>query len=846
MLASSNLGHYELRGELGRGGSGIVYEGYDTRQQRPVAIKILNQSDDDARPLREMRAAVLLDHPGIAQIHEAGEDGGRRFIAMELVPGESLDHLLARGALARSTALDYAIQILRALEAAHAVGVIHRDLKPSNLMVTPGGQIKIVDFGLAKVTGPLSSASGDVTSSLHWQLTSEGSLTGTLAYMAPEQAEGKKADARADLFSFGAVLYELLGGRMAFGRESQVATLVAVMSQDPERLEGVPGLLWTVLERCLAKDPAERWHAAADVRFALELAREGAAPAVASQTKSRRDVLLWSGGVLAAAAAAFFTGQRTNRKPMPSYERLTFASGQILTARLSPDGSSAYVSYRGPGGESFELYETHFGSRTMHALDLPPGYIQAISPQGELAVILTEGGQPKTLARASRDGGPVKALAEGMVFASWAPDGKRALGVRNVGGIWRLEYPIGTVLAEKDEAFGQPFRGAVLSPDGRKAAYFEPNPDGRFEQLCVADVSAPGQPVRVISRGWSKTFPLTWVAKTGELWFAGSKWGGPPRLYAVDGAGVERVLGEAPGEFMLQDVRQTDLTGLGLSHDRKISIWRSTAGKEDAVALGSVSWPDLDGMSADGNTVLATQPVSGGDAGMTIFIYKKSNKAPIRIGDGDRSALSSDGNFVAVNVAPQGGSAPQRLLIVPVGPGETRDVSRPGFRCEFLDWFQNDERLLLTGKEGGDTRRRTFVLSLKDLTFQPVTAPGNWGELISRDGKRLLVNNGAGQRSVHDLESGRTWGIGSTAATGFPLNWHLDGKSIFFAEAGRSLMTSIAISRLDAATGRMTPYRTLRANRGSITHPMITPDGRHCVYLEEEVNSTLYLVHGLA
>jgi Tol biopolymer transport system component len=108
------------------------------------------------------------------------------------------------------------------------------------------------------------------------------------------------------------------------------------------------------------------------------------------------------------------------------------------------------------------------------------------------------------------------------------------------------------------------------------------------------------------------------------------------------------------------------------------------------------------------------------------------------------------------------------------------------------------------------------------------------------------VNNGAGQRSVHDLESGRTWGIGSTAATGFPLNWHLDGKSIFFAEAGRSLMTSIAISRLDAATGRMTPYRTLRANRGSITHPMITPDGRHCVYLEEEVNSTLYLVHGLA
>ncbi len=273
-----DLGPYRIEERIGSGGMGEVYRARDTRLEREVALKVLPASvmgdvERRARFVREARAASRLNHPNTVTVYDVGEQDGRVYIAMEYVAGKTLAAMIPRAGLPLSDTLKYAIPIAAALAKAHAAGIIHRDLKPGNIMVTGEGVVKVLDFGLAKLMeARIASKDRTPTAALE---TQEGMFMGTPAFMSPEQAEGKAVDARSDIFSFGAVLYEMATGKRAFHKDSMMATMAAVLHEEPDPLPAsVPIDLQKVILRCLKKDPERRFQTMADLRVALEELRE--------------------------------------------------------------------------------------------------------------------------------------------------------------------------------------------------------------------------------------------------------------------------------------------------------------------------------------------------------------------------------------------------------------------------------------------------------------------------------------------------------------------------------------------------------------------------------------------
>src|SRR4051812_1017438 len=283
--AGTRVGAYEIIGPLGAGGMGVVYVAADTRLGRRVAIKALPDSavaDPERRRrfMQEARAASALNHPNIAHVYDLLEEGGSHALVMELVEGTTLAQIIARGPLPIPRALEYGVQITAALEAAHAAGIVHRDIKPANIMVDRDGRVKVLDFGLAKLAEQPAGEHDATTTSAGTRL---GMILGTAAYMSPEQAEGRAVDARSDLFSFGAVLYEMLAGRRPFTGDSDLARLTAILRAAPEPLH-VPKEVAAIVQRALQKTPDARYADAAAMRadLARELARltaPAAAPA---------------------------------------------------------------------------------------------------------------------------------------------------------------------------------------------------------------------------------------------------------------------------------------------------------------------------------------------------------------------------------------------------------------------------------------------------------------------------------------------------------------------------------------------------------------------------------------
>ncbi len=286
-VIGQTLGHYRVESKLGEGGMGVVYKARDTRLDRPVALKVLPpekvaDSDRKRRFVQEARAASALNHPNIITIYDISEESGVYFIAMEYVCGSTLEQLAAGHGLPLKDAMKYAAEITDALAKAHSAGIVHRDLKPANIMITEDGRVKVMDFGLAKLVEPAAPGEAAQAATLDAGLrTQAGVVLGTAAYMSPEQAEGKKVDARSDIFSFGLVLYEMLSGERAFRGETWISTLTAILHQEPRPLRqvntGTPPEVEQIVERCLRKDPARRFQNAADVKLALEDATSAAA-----------------------------------------------------------------------------------------------------------------------------------------------------------------------------------------------------------------------------------------------------------------------------------------------------------------------------------------------------------------------------------------------------------------------------------------------------------------------------------------------------------------------------------------------------------------------------------------
>src|SRR5437016_3701969 len=282
-MIGRTIAHYQVLDTLGQGGMGVVYKARDQQLDRLVAIKVLTadrvaNAERQLRFVQEAKAASALNHPNIVTVHDIGHADGVDFIVMEFLSGRTLDRVIPRGGLKPAELLKYAISVADGLSRAHAAGIIHRDLKPGNIMIADDGQVKLLDFGLAKLSHLHDASDAELTRPGSPE-TSEGSILGTVCYMSPEQAEARKLDARSDIFSFGAVLYEMATGQRAFLGRSKISTLAAVLQSEPkpavEIRPGLPRELARIIQRCLRKDPAWRYQSAADLKITLhDLLRE--------------------------------------------------------------------------------------------------------------------------------------------------------------------------------------------------------------------------------------------------------------------------------------------------------------------------------------------------------------------------------------------------------------------------------------------------------------------------------------------------------------------------------------------------------------------------------------------
>ena len=429
LQTGSRLGPYEILSPLGAGGMGEVYRAKDPRLGRDVAIKVLPSSfssDPDRlkRFEQEARAAGILNHPNITAVHDLGTHDGAPYVVQELLEGETLRAELASGRFSPRKAIDHAVQIAQGLAAAHEKGIVHRDLKPENVFVTKDGRVKILDFGLAKLTQ--SEGSPDATNLP--TATEPGVVMGTLGYMSPEQVKAKPADARSDIFALGAILYEMLSGQRAFRGDSAGETMAAILKEDPPDLsvtnENISPGLERIVRHCLEKNPERRFQSASDIAFGLqELSVTGASAPRAQPSSSparwRKPALL---GMAAAAiaAAGLLAGRQIWRSPaasVPAFHRLTYRRGFVWSARFSPDAHAVYYSANWDGSEKTEIFSTRTENPGSMLLDLPAacGRVdltlgRAADPVGPLHVdgLRASGDPPIRVALGRRRSGPVR------------------------------------------------------------------------------------------------------------------------------------------------------------------------------------------------------------------------------------------------------------------------------------------------------------------------------------------------------------------------------------------------------------------------------------------------------
>jgi serine/threonine protein kinase len=353
LTIASTLGPYEIRSEIGAGGMGEVYRAHDTRLGRDVAIKVLPahfSSDPDRlrRFEQEARAAAALNHPNILAVHQLGTYEGMPYLVSELLHGETLREALRRGALPLRKATDYAMQIANGLAAAHEKGIVHRDLKPENLFLIRDGRVKILDFGLAKLTQTSDVSTDDRTFTQH-DGTNPGSVMGTAGYMSPEQVRGEPADHRADVFALGAIFYEMLTGTRAFRKPTAAETMTAILNEDPTPIAqlapATPLPLQRVVHRCLEKNPAQRFQSALDLSFAVEGLTDSSSSSIAVAGRQPRARWPWAAAAILVLAAAFLAWWRIP-PAVPVVESITQLTddGEPKDVKLVTDGSRIYFN----------------------------------------------------------------------------------------------------------------------------------------------------------------------------------------------------------------------------------------------------------------------------------------------------------------------------------------------------------------------------------------------------------------------------------------------------------------------------------------------------------------------
>lgn len=834
---------------------GEVYRARDTRLGRDVAIKVLPESlaSDTERLARfelEARATGALNHPNILSIFDTGTEAGAPYLVCELLEGQSLRAVLDAGPIPRRRAVDYALQMAQGLQAAHEKGIIHRDFKPENIFITRDHRVKILDFGLARVSTTPGIGSEAPTLALG-PATEAGAVLGTVGYMAPEQVRGVPVDARADIFSFGAVLYEMLGARRAFSHDSAAETLSAILRDNPPELStispGMPPGLERIVERCLEKDPSQRFQSAGDLGFAVASLTElnSSSPRMFAGRLPRRwrAAVLASAAILMVAAVSYAAWRYTSRPATPEetqFQRLTFQRGYIISARFAPDGQNL-VYAAAWNGQPFEIFMTRPGSLESRPLGLRNATLLGISNSGEMAILLnqrmvTHWIQTGTLARISLEGGAPREMLENVNDGAIAPDGRSFAIVRTVSGRQQLEFPIGQVLYSTDGYMSH----VRISPDGRSVAFLD-HPIYGDDRGFVTVIQPDGN-LRRLTQEWGSAEGLAWRPAGNELWFAATGKDLHKLIYSVDLRGAVREVWRGPVDAMVQDIAPDGrllLTREDVSS--QMLAWRDgDTAERNYTWLG---WTLASALSPAGDSLAFTEYNVDPTTDYYACLRPLDGSPPVKLGEGQVLAYLP-GEKAIISVAP---SRPNQLHVLPVGAGETRTIPLGTVRAQAIPGAlsPDGETFYFTGAEPNH-RRRTYRIQLSGGKPEPVTDEGEWATLLSPDGRTLVVRDAMNRNKLLSVETASTRPLDALAWNDIPIGWDAQGASLWL-RSGEAFPYDI--QRMNLATGQRQPHVTLRpvdpAGMLSVPNLTISPDGRTYAYNVVRILSDLYLATGL-
>jgi hypothetical protein len=779
-------------------------------------------------------------------VYDTGHHEGSPYVVSELLEGQTLRERTAGGPLPLRKAVEVGGQIARGLAAAHEKGIVHRDLKPENVFVTNDGRVKILDFGLAKLTqvdGGEASQSPTAAPG-----TDAGAVLGTVGYMSPEQVRAQPVDHRSDIFSFGSVLYEMLSGRRAFRGDSAVETMSAILKEDPPDLSetnrSLPPALERIVSHCLEKNVEERFQSARDIAFDLEQLSGSATAYPGTALAARRRlpglrVAALGVGALALAAAAFVAGRQSTTPILPEFRPVTFQRGLVAAARFAADGRTVVYAAALPGTRG-NLYTAQPGSPESRSLDLENAQLVGVSRTGELAVLLARGPGPgRTLARLPMAGGAPRDVAERVVQASWGPDATSFAVVRAEGGRNRLEFPIGTPLYEAVY-----LDNVRVSPRGDLVAFTD-HPLAGDNRGDVAVVDLAGRK-RTLSPGWADIRGLAWSPDGKEVWFTATRMGIELNLWAVTLDGRERQVYRAPGSMQIQDSLPDGRVLLVVGRARPRLVGRAPGDAQDR----DLSWLDYGwaaDLSADGKIFLFGEQGEGAGLEYSAYIRGTNGSPPVLLGKGVAFSISPDGRQVLVaKLAP-----PAHLVLLPTGAGDPRPIPHGSVaQFHWASFFPDGKRVAFTGNEEGKGPR-LFVQDLAGGDPKPVSPEGVAafeGNNVSPDGAFLVGASDAGL-ALYPAGGGEPRPVAGAAPGEDPLRFSGDGRFLYVRQAPGEEGQTVRVFRLDLSRGTRELWKELPAagasGSGRITALTIAPDVGAYAYTFAETMTTLYEVRGL-
>jgi serine/threonine protein kinase/Tol biopolymer transport system component len=844
------IGHYRVIEKIGSGAMGEVFRARDERLGRDVALKLIHpassQNPDHLRRFElEARAAAALNHPNIVAVYDVGLHDGSPYIVCELLQGNTLRQRLTEGALPARLALDYAQQIVQGLIAAHDHRIIHRDLKPENLFVTTDGRVKILDFGVAK----LQSAPEDAERSVEEMttVTKSGVIVGTVAYMAPEQLRAKAVDHRSDIFSMGAILYEMLSGHRAFSGETEVDTITAVLKEDPAEINleqaSVPVPFQQIVRHCLEKEPENRFQSARDLAFALDTLADTTAPVrLKARPRPQPAIVPWAVAAALLVATLWLLANRwQHRAQSPVYQRLTYEQGTLYSARFAPDYRTI-VYGASWNGNPIQLFSTVGDSLLSQPLVLADAALLSISRTGELAVALrgkyaahleVEGA---TLARTPLAGGSPREVLENVPWADWSPSGELAV-VHRTQNSDRIEYPIGHSLYQSKGWISH----IRVSPQGDKIAFMD-HPALWDDRGHVSVIDLSGR-MTVLSDEWESEDGLAWGPDGKEVWFTAVEKGISRGLHAVDMSGRTRTILEVPAGMTLEDVAPDGRVLISVDAERV--AMETTARDGKAVDVSWRDWTTAKDISHDGQSIFFEDASEAAGTHYALAIRKLDGTPPVQLGEGSGGGLSPDGKW-AISVLV---GNPGRVTLVPLGPGQPRTISLPGL--EHIDngnvhFLADGKHITINANEAGHGARM-YLVDFEGGKPTPITPEGVTSGLISPDGKYIIRSDDDAGVVVYPTAGGiAPHLIPGLESTFIPLQWSDDNSSVYGYLRGH---IPTKVYKVNLTTGEKTLIQELQPETTvgviNVAPVVMSRDGSRFAYSYHQVFSVLYLISGL-